>query len=182
MKLLIGIHLHEKYKGWRFRRFVRKSFAQGQKTALMVFDWAPFSKNEIRVLSKRSRVHLSNFFLVRTIPQPGVSFEVDFGAYRKNFGKAIDAISKKLGKNEKIEPVFFGGSEETCFDRIRTGATADLRKKFGGRLGEIKTETRWVYRLPSPKTLKKQRSLFVGTGQRLKKIQNFFRLRKTPKR
>ncbi|MFH1224921.1 MAG: hypothetical protein V1676_03885 [Candidatus Diapherotrites archaeon] len=69
----------------------------------------------------------------------------EFYPYKNNFKKALDKVSSKLGKGEKIDVTFFGGAARNCFEGICEPALSVISERFKGRLASAKTYLPWVY-------------------------------------
>ncbi|MBU0662820.1 MAG: hypothetical protein ABH854_02250 [Candidatus Diapherotrites archaeon] len=76
-----------------------------------------------------------------------------FPAYKKDFKKALDKVSSKLRKDEKINVIFFGGSAQDCYKHICEPALSAISKRFGKeRLASAKTFLPLVWGRPLRKT------------------------------
>ncbi|MFH1224964.1 MAG: hypothetical protein V1676_04130 [Candidatus Diapherotrites archaeon] len=150
MQLLIGIHLHRlpTQKMEQLAEFIKESFKKEPNTFLFVFDYFAFSEKELCALSSLTSIPPERFFLIRHgyKNRPIVS---SFPPYKKSFKKAVRAISAKLGKNDKVKVVSFGGAAAFCYKRIFDGALSSLGGWFGRRLASAEPYPPLIYGRPA---------------------------------
>jgi len=149
MRLLVGIHLAEIWHRYAdFAEFVRRNFRRSKNTSFVLFEWPIFSQKDLANLIDKLGLPKERFFVVPCSSREK-SWSAEFESYKEGFERVLGTISTRLGKKEKIVPVFFGGDAKNCFEIISSPALIALEKKFGNRVVGARTNLNWVYGTPA---------------------------------